>query len=64
MTTSNKVTREISEGLGGSGEKLWIVVTEWTRQGDGVVMSAHERFDNKAEAEHWVRCGHNGLDSK
>ncbi|MGB0971032.1 MAG: hypothetical protein ACPGVG_08725 [Mycobacterium sp.] len=48
-----RATREIKTGLSGSGHKIWLVVTEWTRECGRTGYHA-ERFDNEAEAQHWM----------
>jgi len=48
MTT--QTTKEINEGINGSGQKIWIVFT--LKDGNVIWM---EKFDNKSEAESWVK---------
>lgn len=47
-------TREIVEGISGSGHTVWIVVTEWTCE-DGHQGIAGETFDTLAEAQAWIQ---------
>jgi hypothetical protein len=46
----DKVEHIITEGINGSGEKVWLVVSV-TETG---AWDHIESFDNKEEAEHWM----------
>ena len=47
-------TRELLPGINGSGNRIWIVQTV-TMLPDGRKRYWTERFESKAEAEHWLR---------
>jgi len=47
-------TRELLPGINGSGNRIWIVQTVTTLP-DGRKRYWSERFNSKAEAEHWIR---------
>lgn len=52
--TKTKTTYEIKPGINGSGHRVWIVFSEWTGE-DGRTRGHMERFDNREEAENWIR---------
>jgi hypothetical protein len=56
MTNATNTTKtyEIKTGINGSGQRVWIVLSEWTGE-DGRPRGHMERFDNREEAENWIR---------
>jgi len=55
MTVANasrNVTKEMHEGINGSGKTLYMVVTVCTQTGRWL---HSEDFTNKAEAMHWMK---------
>jgi len=54
-TNSATITREILEGVDGSGNRIWSVFTYKTNAQGVQVTHWIERFKTEAEAKHWLK---------
>jgi len=52
---SAKTTREIREGVNGSGNRVWLVFTFKTNDEGKQFTDWIETFKSEAEAKHWMK---------